>query len=194
MELLARGAHADPSGGGNVLELASVLAGEPWSTRPPSVHPALAVVADIVNDLLTDDRRRLLTPLAPWLLGTNSHDVRPWPALVKVCDQAAASIGGQNPEPLAAPDAEREGLAQVSSPRGGRRGPRADRRDRRRLDRALWSVQLSAAGSVNRDDADAALCQVLLDCINECRRLAGEQAVDPRLPLADCPQRVAVQP
>jgi hypothetical protein len=111
MELLARGAHADPSGGGNVLELASVLAGEPWSTRPPSVHPALAVVADIVNDLLTDDRRRLLTPLAPWLLGTNSHDVRPWPALVKVCDQAAASIGGQNPEPLAAPDAEREGLA-----------------------------------------------------------------------------------
>ena len=80
MELLGRGAHANPRRGGNVLELASELAGERWSTSPPSVHPALAAVASTVNDLLTDDRRRLLAPLAPWQLGTNTTDPRVWPA------------------------------------------------------------------------------------------------------------------
>jgi hypothetical protein len=49
------------------------------------------------------------------------------------------------------------------------------------------------AASATPEDADAALCQALVDCINECRRLAGKEAVDPRLPLADCPQRVLVQ-
>src|SRR5262245_44408771 len=36
------------------------------STHPESVHPALAAVAGTFNDLLADDHRRLLTPLAPW--------------------------------------------------------------------------------------------------------------------------------
>ena len=49
------------------------------------------------------------------------------------------------------------------------------------------------AASADQDDADARLCQVLLDCLNECQRLAGESAVDPRLPLADCPERLAVE-
>jgi hypothetical protein len=55
LELLGRGTHANPYRGGNVLELASVLAGERWSTHPESVHPALAAVAGTVNDLLADD-------------------------------------------------------------------------------------------------------------------------------------------
>jgi hypothetical protein len=171
MELLERGAHADPGSGCNVLELASVLAGEPWSTRPRSVHPALAAIAEVVNDLLDDDQRPLITPLARWLPGTSTRDARVWPALARVCEQAVASITGQD-QP----------------------GPLAGRRDRPRLKRALRSLQMSVAGSVNGDVADALLCQVLVDCINECRRLAGERAVDPRLPLADCPRRLAVRP
>jgi hypothetical protein len=171
MELLGRGAHADPGSGGNVLELASVLAGEPWSTRPRTVHPALAAVAEVVNDLLADDRRPLITPLAPWLLGTGTRDARVWPALARVCEEAAVSITGQD-QPV----------------------PPASGRGRRRLDRALRSLQLSVTGSASPDDADAALCQVLVDCVNECRRLAGEQAVDPRRPLADCPRSIAVRP
>jgi hypothetical protein len=179
MELLGRGAHADPGAGCNVLELASVLAGESWSTRPPSVHPALAAVAGTVNDLLTDDRRPLITPLAPWLPGTSTREARVWPALASVCEQAAASISGQDqPRPLA--DAEA-------------RGARAGRRDRQWLDRALKSVRLAVAGSASRDGADAGLCQLLVDCVNECRWQDGEQAVDPRLPLADCPRRLAVR-
>jgi hypothetical protein len=54
-------------------------------------------------------------------------------------------------------------------------------------------VAASAGKDADKDDADARLCQVLLDCVNECRRLAGESAVDPRLPLADCPRRLAVE-
>jgi hypothetical protein len=48
MDLLGRGTHTDPRLGGNVLELASALAGERWSTSLRSVHPALATAAEAV--------------------------------------------------------------------------------------------------------------------------------------------------
>jgi hypothetical protein len=196
MELLGQGAHADPRHGSNVLELASVLAGDRWSANPESVHPALAAAADTVNDLLTDDRRRLLVPLAPWLLGTNSADPRIWPAVASACIWAATPLV---PEPdksrlLADLDRARTWLADINSPRRGRRrGDQARRRDRRWAMRAGCSALAQVAASANPEDADAALCQALVNCINECRRLAGKATVDPRLPLADCPQRLLVQ-
>lgn len=199
MELLLAGAHADPRQGANLLELASVLGGEPWSTRPESVHPALAAVADPVNDMMTEDRRQLLAPLAPWLLDTNIADPRVWPAVVNVCGRAALdSISGEDlPRLLADLDIAQERLAEASSPGGGaRRGPWADRRHRQWARRAARSALVSVAVSANKRDADAddALCQILVDCINACRQLAGKESVAPRLPLADCPRRLAVQP
>jgi hypothetical protein len=197
MELLGRGAHANPRRGANVLEFASVLAGERWSSSPHAVHPAIAAVAGTVNDLLADDPRRLLTPIAPWVLGTNTADPRVWPAVANVCVRAAlASISGRDqPRLLANLDITQKWLTEASSPSGGRRrGPWADRRDRRWARHAIGSALLSVAGPANQGDADAALCQVLVDCINACRQLAGAQAVDPRLPLADCPQRIVVEP
>jgi len=196
MELLGPGVHANPRHGSNVLELASVLAGDRWSANPESVHPALAAAADTVNDLLTDDRRRLLVPLAPWLLGTNSADPRIWPAVASACIRAAAP---SVPEPdrsrlLADLDRARTWFAGVNSPRHGRRrGDQARRRDRRWAVRAGCSALTRMAAAASPEDADAALCQALVNCINECRRLAGKEAVDPRLPLADCPQRLLVQ-
>ena len=92
MELLEQGVHGNPRHGSNVLELASVLAGDRWSANPDSVHPALAAAADTVNDLMTDDRRRLLVPLAPWLLGTNSADPRIWPAVASSCIRAVTAL------------------------------------------------------------------------------------------------------
>jgi hypothetical protein len=89
MDLLGRGTHTGPRHGCNVLELASVLAGERWSSSPQSVHPALAMAAEAVNDLLTDDRKRLLVPLAQWLPGTNSADPRIWPAVASACIRRA---------------------------------------------------------------------------------------------------------
>jgi hypothetical protein len=196
MELLRPGAHADPRHGSNVLELASVLAGERWSANPESVHPALAAAADTVNDLLTDDRRRLLVPLAPWLLGTNSADPRIWPAVASVCIRAATPSVPEPEQSRLLADLDRAGtwLAGLNSPRRGRRrGDQVRRRDRRWATRASCSALARVAASASPEVADAALCQVLVNCINECRRLAGQEAVDPRLPLADCPQRLLVQ-
>jgi hypothetical protein len=196
MELLGRGTHADPRHGCNVLEFASVLVGEPWRTPPHSVHPALAAVAGTVNDLLADDRRRLLVPIAPWLLGTSSADPGVWPAVVNVCARAAAQVVGHDRAQLLAD------LHDTSSRLAEAGSPGCERRRRswpsgwpRRWARyAIGSALRLIAGSGDQGDAAAALCQVLVDCINECRRLAGQEAVDPRLRLLDCPRRMAVQP
>jgi hypothetical protein len=197
MELLGMGEHADPGQGGSVLELASVLAGERWSTRPQSVHPALVAVAGTVNDLLADDRRRLLTPLAPWLLGTDTAGAGAWPAVITVCDWAALDSFSRPEQPGLPPEdldiARKEPAAAGPPSSRGRRGPWAGRRDRRRVTHAMRAAQLSWARSASECAPDA-LCQLLLDCINACRRLAGEQAVDPRLPLTDCPRRLVVEP
>jgi len=198
MELLGRGAHASPRDGCSILEYASVLAGERWSSRPQSVHPALADAADMVNDLMTDDRRRLLAPLAPWLPGTNTANPRTWPAVTEVCVRAALAHASQPVELRLRTDldATRHWLAEATQPADGRRrAPWAGRRQRRWARHAIRSALLAVAASADQaDDADARLRQALVDCINECRRLAGEPAVDPRLPLADCPQWLAVEP
>ena len=195
-ELLGRGVHANPRRGCNVLEYASVLAGERWSSRPRSVHPALADVAGMVNDQMTDDNRQLLTPVAPWLLGTGTADPRAWPAITGACIRAALARASEPGKPRLKADLDtaRTWLAEASRPPDGwRRLPRAGRRERRWARHAICTALLTVAASADQDDADASLCQVLLDCVNECRRLAGEPAVDPRLPLADCPRRVAVE-
>jgi hypothetical protein len=157
MDLLGRGTHIGPRHGCNVLELASVLAGERWSSSPQSVHPALATAAESVNDLLTDDRKRLLVPLAQWLSGTNSADPRIWPAVASACIRAglASAPGPDQPRLLAELNRFSEWLVLASSASGGRRGYPTRRRHRRRV-------------------MDASR-----------RRLAGEGAVDPLLPLAD---------
>jgi hypothetical protein len=45
------------------MEAASWLADEKWSSRPTSVHPAIAWVARWVNDTLDDAERQTLWPL-----------------------------------------------------------------------------------------------------------------------------------
>lgn len=196
MELLGRGVHANPRRGCNVLEYASVLAGERWSSRPRSVHPALADIVGIVNDQMTDDNRQLLVPLAPWLLGTSTSHPRAWPAITGACICAALAWASEPGKPRLKADLNtaRNWLAEASRPPDGRRRPSwAGRRERRWARHSISTALLTVAASVDQDDADAMLCQVLLDCVNECRRLSGEPAVDPRLPLAGCPQRLAVE-
>ncbi len=169
MKLLARGTHASPRGGCSILELASVLAGERWDSRPSSVHPALAIVASTVNDLLPDDRRRLLVPFAPWLLGTNQPGSCVWSEITRLCAAAAGSAAGPTVGSAA-------GLAQ-------------DRRAGHQLRAALRAVAARPG-----EDSEQTLCQVLLDCINVCRQLAGQAPVDPRLPLDECPAKLEVEP
>ena len=56
------------------MELASVLAGAPWSDRPGCTHPVLAAAARSVNDLTTDAGLPRLVPLVPLVVGTDDPD------------------------------------------------------------------------------------------------------------------------
>lgn len=65
---LSRGSHMTYAMGTCVMELASVLAGEPFSDRPECVHPTLAKVARMVNDQVGEDERQRLIPLLPQMM------------------------------------------------------------------------------------------------------------------------------
>jgi hypothetical protein len=173
-----------------------VLCGERWDSRPQSVHPALAEASSAVNDLLSDDRRRLLTPLAPWLAGTHSAGPQAWAAVARACTEGAPPAVSDQGRPRQLTDPDNAPRPQAAAGRVRRwrlADRRKDRRERRLARHAIGSALLAVAG-VPQDDGDMALCEVLVDCINACRRLAGEPPVDPLLPLTACPQWLDVEP
>jgi hypothetical protein len=69
---LAQGKHRDPDHGACVMELASMLAGEPFSDRPRCVDPVIAGFMRTYNDGIDDRRRQDLYPLAAEVVGTRS--------------------------------------------------------------------------------------------------------------------------
>jgi hypothetical protein len=72
--VLSRGKHRNPRKGACFMELASYLAGEPWSDHPDCTHPLLAALARDVNDHVGDEARREIAPLAPEVIGLNLRD------------------------------------------------------------------------------------------------------------------------
>jgi hypothetical protein len=71
------------------MELASMLAGEPFSDSPQSVHPVLASVARAVNDRVADDARSRLARLVPMMLHTEGTGLLGCAAVVAACADAA---------------------------------------------------------------------------------------------------------
>jgi hypothetical protein len=69
---LARGRHQSPDQGACVMELASMLAAEPFSDHPRSVCPVVAAFLRAYNDGLPDDRRQDLYEYAAKVVGTAS--------------------------------------------------------------------------------------------------------------------------
>jgi hypothetical protein len=69
---LSQGKHRDPDHGACVMELASMLAGEPFSDRPRCVDPVVAGFLRTYNDGIDDRRRQDLYPLAAEVVGTRS--------------------------------------------------------------------------------------------------------------------------
>src|SRR6188472_4236606 len=76
MPVLSRGKHRSPKKGACFMELASFLAGEPWSDHPSCTHPLLASLARDVNDHVDDYARTRLAPLIPEVIGLNGTDPR----------------------------------------------------------------------------------------------------------------------
>ncbi|MGB2711784.1 MAG: hypothetical protein WBC33_09725 [Conexibacter sp.] len=69
---LSKGKHASPAEGACVMELASMLAGEPFSDRPASVCPVLAGFLRAYNDRVDDELRQDLYRYAAEVVGTRA--------------------------------------------------------------------------------------------------------------------------
>jgi hypothetical protein len=69
---LSQGKHRDPDHGACVMELASMLAGEPFSDRPRCVDPVIAGFLRTYNDGIDDRRRQDLYPLAAAVVGSRT--------------------------------------------------------------------------------------------------------------------------
>src|SRR3954470_16827042 len=67
---LARGRHASRQLGVCVMELASMLAHEPFSDRARSISPTIGAFLRTYNDGIDDDRRQDLYPVAAAVVGT----------------------------------------------------------------------------------------------------------------------------
>lgn len=92
---ISRGRHAGPDDGACLMELASLLAGEPWTDSPQAVQPVLASVARAVNDRVADDTRARLALLVPAMLHTAGTGVRGCAAVVAACAEAALETADQ---------------------------------------------------------------------------------------------------
>jgi hypothetical protein len=103
MPVLSRGKHRNPKKGACFMELASFLAGEPWSDHPACTHGLLAAMARDVNDHVGDHARSRLAVLIPEVIGLNGDDPRidAW-----IAREAALAA-------LPVTSAERQGVAAV---------------------------------------------------------------------------------
>jgi hypothetical protein len=73
---LSRGKHSSPDHGACVMELASMLGGEPFSDHPASVCPVIGVLLRTYNDALDDGGRQELYAYAAKAVGSRgSRDV-----------------------------------------------------------------------------------------------------------------------
>jgi hypothetical protein len=67
---LGKGKHAAPSEGACVMELASMLAGEPFTDRPATACPVIGGFLRAYNDRIDDERRQDLYRYAAAVVGT----------------------------------------------------------------------------------------------------------------------------
>lgn len=78
-----------------LLQLASKLAGEPWSDRPSCVHPTLAAVARGVHDHSSPAGRPALRPFARDLVATAEPGFEACARLVALCASTAVASPDQ---------------------------------------------------------------------------------------------------
>ncbi len=109
---LSAGRHTSPEKGACVIELASMLADEPFSDHPRSVCPVVAALLRRYNDSLDDRRRQDLYPYAAKVVGSRGsvrleqarvrylservsrRPRRRWPGLFPPADQSLERLAG----------------------------------------------------------------------------------------------------
>jgi hypothetical protein len=78
------------------MELASVLAGEPFSDRPGCTQPVLAEVARQVNDTVNDSVRQRLARLVPDVIGVGRNGPVTSAAVVVAVTEPALLVDAAN--------------------------------------------------------------------------------------------------
>jgi hypothetical protein len=69
---LCKGKHTTPEDGACVMELASMLAGEPFTDHPASVCPVIGSLLRSYNDAIDDSRRQALYEYASRVVGSRA--------------------------------------------------------------------------------------------------------------------------
>lgn len=200
LPVLSRGKHRSPRSGACFMEMASVLANEPWSDRPRCTHPLLAQLARLVNDHTSDQGRAGLVVLIPEVIGLRGQGIE-WEvgvvsavagrAIRDVPEEAqrALAAGLIRCEELAPSPATRAALGQVPHAAAwardfvGSRHPLRPKDFRKRSAPAvmLCAVRGLAVGAVA--DPDARMRGLLVAGIETGRRLS----------VVDRPERVGVR-
>jgi hypothetical protein len=197
--LLGHGRHDNPRHGLGLLELVSILTDSGWTDRPTSVHPALAVVAESVNDLIGPHAARALVPLAPWLCTAQPVRADLTPAIVLTCANTALPYATGRTRARLLKAIQSAGERRIASGQNSRRRPavpagwfrgREDRQAANVLRRAIGSV---AAALTPGPDRDQVLVALLEDCINATRAALGADPVHPWLPLEHCPGHIELR-
>src|SRR6478752_4466798 len=102
LPVLSRGKHRNPRQGACFMEMASLLANEPWSDRPRCTHPLLSQLARLVNDHTSDAGRAELVVMIPEVVGVRGGGLE-W-ELALVAAVAAQAV-------YEAPEREQRSLA-----------------------------------------------------------------------------------
>ncbi len=89
LPVLSRGKHRNPRQGACFMEMASLLANEPWSDRPRCTHPLLAQLARLVNDHTSDAGRADLVEMIPEVIGVRGQGIE-WEVALVVAVAAEA--------------------------------------------------------------------------------------------------------
>jgi hypothetical protein len=97
---LARGRHASRHAGVCVMELASMLAHEPFSDRAPSISPTIGAFLRTYNDGLDEDRRQDLYSVAAAIVGTAASRAVERERITR-CLAFAQQHGARSPGPRA---------------------------------------------------------------------------------------------
>jgi hypothetical protein len=97
---LSKGKHASPNEGACVMELASMLAGEPFSDRPATVCPVIAGFMRAYNDRVDDERRQDLYRYAAEVVGSRTTRSEVEQARERRCLEWADVMRRQRPRPL----------------------------------------------------------------------------------------------
>ena len=172
-ERLDRGGHTDPTSGHCLMERVSVIAGEPFTDRPRCSLPALAVLAQQVNDRVSDQGRQALLPLAPALATSATDDPRASWALVAVC---ARQVLAQRPDDAVAARllrrASRARAWWTRVPLRGRPGRIAGLRALPHLAVAFHRAA-GLAGPTRSPERDAALVALLGEAVTSVTGAAG---------------------